>query len=134
MCQSNLRFSNFECSISGSHCALLKDALLLNQSSSCSKLERMKPLSLTNLRLEDFNVPVIFSFLTGLAILIAKTRFIHRTLKANTDVSVFNHSIAICFALSGETLTFSTRKGESFNRMFSLQVSEALSASRPLFG
>ena len=59
-----------------------------------------------NLRLESFNVLVIFSFLTGLAILVAKARFIHRILKANTDVSVFNHSIALCLAVSGEAFTF----------------------------
>ena len=57
--------------------------------------------------MEGFNVAVIFSFLTGLAILVAKVRFIHRVLKVHTDVSVFNHSIALCFALSGEASAFS---------------------------
>ena len=91
--------------------------------------------------MESFNVGLIFSFLVCLVILVAKARFIHRILKANTDVNVFNHSIALCFTLSGETDQFGirletllkvhTRKGEM---MFSMQVLEALSASRPLFG
>ena len=49
------------------------------------------------------NVAVILSFLICLALLVAKTRLIHRILKAKTDVNVFNHSIALCFAMSGET-------------------------------
>ena len=60
--------------------------------------------------MESFNVALIFSFLACLVILVAKARFIRRILKANTDVNVFNHSIALCFILSGETLTFSFAK------------------------
>ena len=44
---------------------------------------------------------VILSFLACLAILVAKARFIWKVLKANADVSVFNHSIVLCFAASG---------------------------------
>ena len=119
----------------------VKGAVIFNQFPSCSEPGRTKTLSLRNLRMESFNVGLIFSFLVCLVILVAKARFIHRILKANTDVNVFNHSIALCFALSGETdqfgirletlLNVHTRKGEM---MFSMQVLEALSASRPLFG
>ena len=47
------------------------------------------------------NVVALVSFLTCLAILAVKTRFICRVLKANTDVNVLNHSIALVFAASG---------------------------------
>ena len=51
------------------------------------------------------NVAAFVSFLICLAVLAAKARFIYRVLKANTDVNVFNHSIALVFAVSGKSLT-----------------------------
>ena len=121
--------------------SIQKYSIIFNQIPACSEPGRTESLSLRNLRMESFNVGLIFSFLVCLVILVAKARFIHRILKANTDVNVFNHSIALCFTLSGETDQFGirletllkvhTRKGEM---MFSMQVLEALSASRPLFG
>ena len=47
---------------------------------------------------------VIVFFLICLMILVAKIWFICRILKANADVNVFNHSIAIVLAVSGTTL------------------------------
>ena len=93
--------------------SILKDSIIFNQFPACSEPGRTETLSLinlANLRMESFNVGLIFSFLVCLVILVAKARFIHRILKANTDVNVFNHSIALCFALSGEISTFSFTK------------------------
>ena len=50
------------------------------------------------------NVAAFVSFLICLAVLAAKARFIYRVLKANSDVNVFNHSIALVFAVSGKSL------------------------------
>ena len=50
------------------------------------------------------NVAAFVSFLICLAVLAAKASFIYRVLKANTDVNVFNHSIALVFAVSGKSL------------------------------
>ena len=48
------------------------------------------------------NVALIISIIIFSVILLAKGRFICKILKARTDVNVFNHSIALCLAVSGD--------------------------------
>ena len=45
------------------------------------------------------SIALTISVVTSFGILLAKGRFIYRILKARTDVNVFNHSIALCFAV-----------------------------------
>ena len=52
------------------------------------------------------SIALTISVVTSFGILLAKGRFIYRILKARTDVNVFNHSIALCFAVSGPFFTF----------------------------
>ena len=48
------------------------------------------------------SIALTISVVTSFGILLAKGRFIYRILKARTDVNVFNHSIALCLAVSGD--------------------------------
>ena len=63
-----------------------------------------------NIRMESVlpikSIALTISVVTSFGILLAKGRFIYRILKARTDVNVFNHSIALCFAVSGTFFTF----------------------------
>ena len=52
------------------------------------------------------SIALTISVVTSFGILLAKGRFIYKILKARTDVNVFNHSIALCFAVSGTFFTF----------------------------
>ena len=51
---------------------LLPPEIIFNQFPSCSEPESTVTLSVRNLRMESFNVALIFSFLVCLVILVAK--------------------------------------------------------------
>ena len=46
----------------------------------------------------------ILAFLAGLFIFVAEVKFVARVLTAKADVSIFNHTLALCLLVSGKTI------------------------------
>ena len=49
-----------------------------------------------------FNIAIVFTFLVGFILYIAKVKFVMKILEARTQVKVFNHSLALCLLVSGD--------------------------------
>ena len=57
--------------------------------------------------MSDFRVllGIIFAFIVGFFVFVAKIQFVQKILAANVDVNTFNLSLALCFVASGENVS-----------------------------
>ena len=46
----------------------------------------------------------ILAFLAGFFIFVAEVKFVLQVLAAKADVSIFNHTLALCLLVSGKTI------------------------------
>ena len=57
--------------------------------------------------MSDFRVllGIIFAFIVGFFVFVAKLQFVQKLLAAKVDVNTFNLSLALCFVASGENVS-----------------------------
>ena len=53
----------------------------------------------------DVNITIVVTFLAGLLLFVSKLKFVFKIFDSKVQVTVFNHSLALCLLASGDVIT-----------------------------
>ena len=53
----------------------------------------------------DVNITIVVTFLAGLLLFVSKLKFVFKIFDSKVQVTVFNHSLALCLLASGDVVT-----------------------------
>ena len=67
-------------------------------------MDQTSPFFFSMMRDTGVMLGIIFAFIVGFFVFVAKIRFVKRIIAAKVDINVFNLTLALCFVASGKNL------------------------------